>query len=223
MEMSLSTAVTLAALLAAIVWPRLPSLLLLLLLAVVWVSLMFFFRDPERTGPYGAHLVLSPADGRVLLVDEAEEREFLMGRSRRVGIFLSLLDVHVNRSPISGLVEFVRHQPGRFHQAFRPQASQENEHNLLGIVDGEDRVLVKQIAGILARRVVCRVRPGDRLTAGERFGLIKFGSRVEVYLPYQYEICVRHDDRVKAGVTVIARCPQAAASLLPGAQKGSNG
>ncbi len=121
-----------------------------------------------------------------------------------MSIFLSLLDVHVNRSPVTGVVELVSHRSGVFHQAFRPQASQQNEQNLVGIIHGGDRILLKQIAGILARRVVCRVRPGDRLEAGERFGLIKFGSRVEVYLPSRYEVHVRQDDRVVAGVTVIA-------------------
>jgi len=205
LEISVSTAVLLAALLGATLWPGILSNLFLLLSSVAWISLLFLFRDPERTGPSAPNLVLSPADGRVLSVEEIEERDFVQGPARRVSIFLSLFDVHVNRSPVSGVVQLVRHRPGRFHQAFRPLASQENERNLLGIQDGEDRVLLKQIAGILARRVVCRACPGDHLTAGQRFGLIKFGSRVEVFLPPHYAVCVRKDDRVIAGVTVIAR------------------
>jgi phosphatidylserine decarboxylase len=199
--------------------PGVASLVLFLLARLVWVSFVFFFRDPERPSPAEDDLVLSPADGRVLSVDEVEEGEFLMARARRVSIFLSLVDVHVNRSPVAGAVEMVSHRSGRFHQAFRPQASQQNEQNLVGIRHGRDRILLKQIAGILARRVVCRIRPGDCLKAGDRFGLIKFGSRVEVCLPMHYEVLVREDDRVVGGVTVIAsraRQPLRARSLARG-------
>lgn len=203
-EISLGTLLLLAGLVGVLASPGTLTCVLLLLASLIWALLLFFFRDPERSVPPEDFLVLSPADGRVLSVDEAEEQDFLRGRARRVSIFLSLLDVHVNRSPVTGVVELVSHRSGVFHQAFRPQASQQNEQNLVGIVHGADRILLKQIAGILARRVVCRVRPGDRLEAGERFGLIKFGSRFEVYLPPCYEVHVRQDDRVVAGVTVLA-------------------
>jgi phosphatidylserine decarboxylase len=209
LEISLASILVLAGIVGVGTRPGILTLLFLLLVSLVWALLLYFFRDPERRSPPEDHLVLSPADGRVLSVDEMEEREYLVGPARRVSIFLSLLDVHVNRSPVSGLVELVRHRPGKFHQAFRPEASKVNEHNLVGFLHGGNRILLKQIAGILARRVVCRARPGDRLTAGERFGLIKFGSRVEVYLPSHYEVCVREQDRVLGGVTILAKRPPA--------------
>jgi phosphatidylserine decarboxylase len=184
--------------------PGLVTGILLVVATLVWGSLLFFFRDPERSSPADERLVLSPADGQVLSVDDVDEPDFLQGRAHRISIFLSVLDVHVNRSPVTGRVEFVRHRSGAFHQAFRPEASERNEHNLVGIVSQGDRILLRQIAGVLARRVVCRVRPGDHLTSGERFGLIKFGSRVEVYLPLHHTVVVRPDDRVAAGMTVLA-------------------
>jgi phosphatidylserine decarboxylase len=220
-EILLATILMLAGLLGALLWPGLPSFLVFLLLGLLWVLILFFFRDPDRSSPADDRAVLSPADGRVLFVDEVEEPRFLKGRARRVGIFLSLLDVHVNRSPVSGVVELVEHRPGAFHQAFRPEASEQNEHNLLGIVRRDDRILVRQIAGILARRVVCNVRPGDPVTAGERFGLIKFGSRVETYLPAHYEVRVRPQDRVSGGVTVIATLPHASGEKHSGKPGGA--
>lgn len=208
-EICLATGILLAGLCIAFLFPGIPSALAVLPLAFLWALILFFFRDPDRSCPTGGHLVLSPADGRVVSVDQVEEQDFLKAQARRVSIFLSLFDVHVNRSPVSGTVELVKHRPGRFYQAFRPEASQQNEHNLLGIALGSERILVRQIAGVLARRVVCRARPGDRLQAGERFGLIKFGSRVEVYMPSEYEVRVRQGDRVIGGVTVIAGRPPA--------------
>jgi len=218
-EILLATVPVLAGLLGILLWPGPPSLLVFLLLGLLWGLVLFFFRDPERLSPAEGDAVLSPADGRVLFVGEVDEPRFVKGRARRVGVFLSLLDVHVNRSPVSGTVELVEHRPGAFHQAFRPEASEHNEHNLLGIVREDDRILVRQIAGILARRVVCTARPGDHVKAGERFGLIKFGSRVETYFPLHYEVCVRPQDRVLGGVTILAaraRAPDAGRSERQG-------
>jgi phosphatidylserine decarboxylase len=210
LEVGLSTLLFAAALISWLARPGRLSGLLVSALGLVWLGLLFFFRDPERPVPSEVGAYLSPADGKVVSVEPVEEPLFLGDRAVKVAIFLSLFDVHVNRAPVAGVVEFTRHVPGKFLQAFRPEASLANEHNLIGIADGEQRILIKQIAGILARRVVCRVDPGDRLAAGERLGMIKFGSRVEVFLPMASEVLVAVGDRVRGGKSVIARRREAA-------------
>ena len=132
-----------------------------------------FFRDPERVSPVSDRLFLGPADGRVMAVERIREPLFLQGEALKISIFMSLLDVHVNRAPIDGRVVFVQHVPGQFLQAFRPEASELNEHNLIGLDSRYGNVLVRQVAGIMARRVVCWVQPDQRLAMGERLGVIK--------------------------------------------------
>jgi len=190
---------------AAIVWPRLYTVLLAGLFIALFAVLLHFFRDPKRTPPAGEGVFLAPADGEVVEIRQVHEPGFLGGEALKVGIFMSLSNVHVNRAPVGGQVVLVQHVPGQFLQAFRPEASEVNEHNLVGLETGYGRVLVKQIAGILARRVVCWVRPGQRLEAGERLGVIKFGSRVEMYLPLGAQPLVRVGEQVHAGITVVAR------------------
>jgi phosphatidylserine decarboxylase len=190
---------------AAIVWPRLYTVLLAGLFIALFAVLLHFFRDPKRTPPTGEGVFLAPADGQVMEIRQVHEPGFLGGEALKVGIFMSLSNVHVNRAPVRGQVVLVEHVPGQFLQAFRPEASEVNEHNLVGLETGYGRVLVKQIAGILARRVVCWVRPGQRLEAGERLGVIKFGSRVELYLPLGAEPLVRVGEQVHAGMTLVAR------------------
>jgi len=190
---------------AAIVWPRLYTVLLAGLFIALFAVLLHFFRDPKRTPPAGEGVFLAPADGEVVEIRQVHEPGFLGGEALKVGIFMSLSNVHVNRAPVGGRVVLVQHVPGQFLQAFRPEASEVNEHNLVGLETGYGRVLVKQIAGILARRVVCWVRPGQRLEAGERLGVIKFGSRVEMYLPLGAQPLVRVGEQVHAGITVVAR------------------
>jgi phosphatidylserine decarboxylase len=190
---------------AAILWPGLVTFLLAGLTIALFALLLYFFRDPQRTPPAEEGLFLAPADGQVVEVDRVHEPRFLDGDGLKIGIFMSLLDVHVNRSPVEGQVASVEHVPGQFLQAFRPEASEVNEHNLVGLESRYGRVLVRQIAGILARRVVCWVGTGQRLQAGERLGVIKFGSRVEVYLPPGAEPVVGVGDRTRAGVTAVAR------------------
>ena len=189
-------------------WPGLPAFLLALVLMALLVLLVYFFRDPERTAPDGDGLFLAPADGRVDSVERVHEPRHLQGEALRISMFMSLLDVHVNRAPIDGEVVSVEHVPGQFLQAFRPEAAERNEHNLIGMQTRFGQVLVKQIAGIMARRVICWVGPGDKLEAGERLGVVKFGSRVDVYLPTGAEPVVREGDRTTAGVSVIARWQQ---------------
>jgi phosphatidylserine decarboxylase len=160
-----------------------------------------FFRDPERETPAVPGAVLSPADGRVMSVDELDDP--FVGPSVRVATFLSPLDVHVNRSPIAGLVVGVTYSRGRFLAAYQPEAGQVNERCVVNLQGDSARVTVVQIAGVVARRIVCRVGPGDKLVAGERFGLICFGSRTDCYMPRSTRLSVRAGDRVTGGVTVL--------------------
>jgi len=168
-------------------------------------GVLFFFRNPERKVPEGEGLVVSPADGVVLGVEQVEENEFLKEPTRRVSIFLSLFDVHVNRSPIEGKIRYFRYQQGRCIPAYRKEASFLNERNLIGIEGEGLKVLVVQIAGLVARRVVCWAKLDSDIKRGERLGLIKFGSCVEVYLPLSVGIEVKKGDRVRAGETVLGR------------------
>lgn len=161
----------------------------------------FFFRDPERTPAPGEERVVAPADGRVTAVEESADPA---EPGRRVSIFLSIFSVHVNRSPAAGRVSAVRYRPGEFRAAFRGDASERNERNEIVMECRRGRLRVRQIAGAVARRIVCRVSSGDELGRGERFGLIRFGSRTEVLLPPNCRPTVRPGDRVRGGETVIA-------------------
>jgi len=160
-----------------------------------------FFRDPDRTAPAVPGAVLAPADGRVMRIVDIDDP--WVGRAVRVSIFLSPLDVHVNRSPVAALVEGVQHAAGRFLAAYRDEASELNERCTLALQGEVARIGVKQIAGVLARRIVCRVRQGDKLQAGERYGLIRFGSRTDLVVPEGTEIKVRVGDRVRGGETIM--------------------
>ena len=160
-----------------------------------------FFRDPERAPPAVPGAVLAPADGRVREIREVQDP--FVGEAVRVSIFLSPLDVHVNRSPLVALVAEVEFRRGRFLAAYRPEASEVNERCTLRLQGESARVTVTQIAGVVARRVVCRVRPGDKLRAGERFGLIRFGSRTDLFMPRGTEIRCRSGDKVRGGETIM--------------------
>ncbi|HWP65678.1 MAG TPA: phosphatidylserine decarboxylase family protein [Candidatus Limnocylindria bacterium] len=168
---------------------------------------LWFFRDPERVAPGDDHLVVSPADGKVIDVRPVAAPELLGTPATRVSIFMSPLDVHVNRSPVAGRIEAVRYTPGRFHAAFADKASDDNERTAMVLAGGGRRYLVVQIAGALARRIVCRRRQGDALARGERYGLIMFGSRVDLYLPPDVAVRVAEGARVRAGVSVIGEIP----------------
>jgi len=188
-------------------WPHLLTAVLAIFLIVVLLFLFYFLRDPERQVPAGEGLFIAPADGRVVTVRQTEELIFLQGPATQISIFMSVLDVHVNRAPMEGEVAFQEYRPGRFLPAYRHEASDENESNLLGLLEGETRILIKQVAGILARRIVCWSSVGQRLSRGQRFGLIKFGSRVDLFLPPDVEVLVALDEKVRAGETVLARAP----------------
>lgn len=176
-------------------------------LAVLTAFLMYFFRDPERVIPSGPGLVVSPADGRVVDLRgvEHEGRPFT-----RVSIFLSPLDVHVNRSPVEGLICEVTYSPGRFRAAYRQEASIENERNTVTVESPGGEVIFKQIAGVLARRIVFWKKEGQRVERGERIGLMKFGSRVDVLLGPAFEMAVRAGERVRGGSSILARQKQGA-------------
>jgi len=160
-----------------------------------------FFRDPEREVSAGPGAVLAPADGRVIAVEEAEDA--FVGLAIRVAIFLSPFDVHINRAPIAGRVVGAAWSPGRFVAAYRHDAAELNERCTVNLAGDSARVAVVQIAGVVARRIVCRVAPGDKLAAGQRFGLIRFGSRTDCLMPRGARATVRPGDRVTGGVTVI--------------------
>jgi phosphatidylserine decarboxylase len=173
---------------------------------VVAAFMALFFRDPERAVPGIPGAILAPADGRVVDVRAGVDDPFV-GAAQVMSIFLSPLDVHVNRSPLAGLVVDVEYRPGAKVAAYRPDASDRNERTTVAIQGEAGRVVVRQIAGVLARRIVCRVRPGDKLAAGERFGLIKFGSRTDLIVPAAVRLRVRLGDRVRGGETVMAVLP----------------
>jgi len=171
-------------------------------------AVLWFFRNPQRFPPDGEDLVISPADGRVLHVQQVDDHQWGAGRCIKVSIFMSVLDVHVNRSPVSGKVVAKRHVPGKFLVASLDKASDDNERAGLTIVDRLDRRLtVVQVAGLVARRIVCYPAEGARLTRGSRYGLIRFGSRLELYLPVGTDVRVAEGDRTRAGETVIGVLP----------------
>ena len=180
----------------------------------VWLLLVNFFRDPERRVPQGERLILSPADGRSADLEEVDEPEFLGGRALRLGIFLSPLNVHVNRAPMDCRVVQVDYRRGAMHKAYDPRARTENEAAALRLeVDGgRARMIVRQVTGALARRIVCPVQPGARLRAGERYGMIKLGSRTEVWVRADQAVVwrVRIGDTVKGGLTVLGELGPAA-------------
>ncbi|MDE3128083.1 MAG: phosphatidylserine decarboxylase family protein [Gemmatimonadota bacterium] len=182
-------------------WP-LWALAVVLTLLALWVA--YFFRDPERDGPRGDRLVIAPADGRVVHVTEVDEPDFMGGRALRVSIFMNVFNVHVNRYPVSGTVGYVRYNPGKFLNAAVEKASLENEQMSVGLDRGGTRVLMRQIAGLVARRIVTYSKVGDAARQGERMGLIRVGSRVDVFLPPTATVQVRVGQATAAGVTVLA-------------------
>ncbi len=177
-------------------------------LCVIALFVFWFFRDPERTIPAEAGLLVSPADGVVLNVLDVDEPLYLAGRGTRVGVFLSVLDVHVNRAPAAGVVEMVRYTPGRFRDARDARCSAENESNAVGIrLDDGSRILLRQVAGLIARRLVLDVKQGDRVERGQRIGMMKFGSYAEVIVPAGSGLlpAVSLKEKVKAGDTILFR------------------
>ena len=197
-------------------------LAILLLLALIswlfsgWVSLIFwivifytffFFRDPEREIPSDPKAVVAAADGRVTDISEIEEADILKTKTRRIGIFLSIFDVHINRAPVDGRIIYRQHREGVCFDARRPECSEKNEALTWGFENSRGTFVVRQLTGAIARRIVAWADTGDELKKGDRFGMIRFGSRTEVYLPLSADVLVKVGDHVAGGSTIIARLP----------------
>ena len=173
---------------------------------VVTMGVCWFFRDPDRVVPNQPEAVVSPADGKVVSVGDADDTPFYRGRCKKISIFMSVFNVHVNRIPFSGSVKEVRYHPGKFFAANLDKASLQNEHNAVYLEsEGAPALCVVQIAGLIARRIICKVQPGNEVLKGQRYGIICFGSRLDVYLPVDAKIEVAIGDKVKAGSSIIGR------------------
>lgn len=168
------------------------------------IFILYFFRDPERVVPDDPRAVVSPADGKVILIEKVTDERFLHGQVLKISIFMNIFNVHVNRIPYDGVVEEIRYQAGQFLAADQARASFENENNAVFLeVEDDRRMVVVQVAGVLARRIVCWAENGDKVRKGMRFGMIRFGSRLDIYLPLSTQIEVEIDQRVVAGQTVL--------------------
>jgi len=176
---------------------------LLLLSLVLFLFTLNFFRDPNRTTPDKDNVVISPADGKVLFVKEVDDNKFIMGKAKQISIFMSPLNVHVNRIPITGKIEYLKYINGKYLAAFEDKASELNERSEFGISSKFGKVFFTQVAGFMARRIVYEVKLGDSVKIGERFGMIKFGSRVDVIVPAEWQEKVKKDDKVTAGESIL--------------------
>ncbi len=179
---------------------RVPLIILALFLIAFTLN---FFRDPERTVPKKSNIVVSPADGKVLFVKDVLDDKFLNSKAKMISIFMSPLNVHVNRIPISGKVEYLNYIKGDYLAAFEDKASERNERNEIGISSSAGKVLFIQIAGFVARRIISDLKAGETVIIGNRFGMIKFGSRVDIIVPDQWQVKVKKDDNVTAGETIL--------------------
>ncbi len=175
-----------------------------LVLGILTIFLTYFYRNPTRDIPKDDSLILSIADGEILSVENIENN-YIGGKGKKVSIFLSIFDVHINRIPVSGRLDYVKYNPGKFFCAFKDKASTDNEHTEIGMKFSAGKMIFKQIAGILARRIEYDSKPNQQVHGGEIFGMIHFGSRAELFLPDNIEITVKKGDKVKAGVSVIGR------------------
>jgi phosphatidylserine decarboxylase len=204
-------------------WPFIVGALLIAIVAGIWLGrawavpflvltafFLFFFRDPDRRTPAGPQIVVSPADARVMAVGPFPGKGAPAGEWQWISMFLSPVDVHVNRTPVSGTVTRVEYHPGRFLPAYKPEAGELNEWTEVWFDTPGGPVVVRQIVGILARRIVCRLTVNERVAAGQRFGVMKFGSRIDMFLPRSTEILTKVGDKVVGGETVIARLTPAA-------------
>ena len=177
-------------------------------LLILSTFFLFFFRDPDRTVTAPDSAVISPADGRVIVAGPPTGQAFPPDRWQQISIFLSPMDVHVNRMPVSGRVTNVKYHPGRFLPAYRSDAGDLNEFTEVTVDHHGTTIVVRQIVGILARRIVCRVKEGDMVKAGERFGVMKFGSRMDIFVPADSSLLTKVGEKVVGGVTVIATLPE---------------
>ncbi len=181
--------------------------LLALALTVIALWVAYFFRDPERSGDRGSQIVVAPADGKLIMITEVDEPSFLGGKAIRLSIFMNVFNVHVNRYPVDGTVKHLHYNPGKFLNAAAEKSSLENEQSSVGIESGSYRILVRQIAGLVARRIVTYSREGEQVKQGDRMGLIRFGSRVDVFMPVGSTLKVPLGTLTTAGTTVLAELP----------------
>ena len=188
-----------------LLWQNWATGIFLFLATALWLLILYFFRDPNRQVVNEPGLVVGPGDGEVVEIIHEYEDYYLKEDIIRISMFLSVTDVHVQRVPLGGEVTVIDHQPGQYLQAFRPEASNVNEYIAMVIESRYGRVLIKQIAGILARRCVNYVQPGDTLPTGQRFGLIRFGSRLDLFLPPNAQLLVKIGDKIVGGLTPIAQ------------------
>lgn len=200
-----ATAVLVVAAALMFLWQNWLTGSILALTAGLWLAILYFFRDPTRIIQSEPGIVLSPGDGRVVHIAAEQEERYLQGDTVRISIFLSVMDVHVQRIPLEGKVLSVEHQPGKFLQAFKPEASQVNEAISMVVETAFGLILVRQVAGILARRCVNYLVAGEQVHTGQRFGLIRFGSRVDLHLPPEAQVLVAVGDQVHGGITAVAR------------------
>ena len=181
-----------------------PALVIATIFSVFAFLLVFFFRDPKRKIPLGEDLVVSPADGRIDEIESLHSVDFLEGAGLKIGIFMSILNMHINRLPISGEVKYIRYKRGKFMPAFKRKSAEENAQTEVGVENPKIKIILRQIVGLTARRIICNLKVGDKVKMGAKFGMIKFGSRVELVLPQGVEIKVKLRDKVRSGETVMA-------------------
>ena len=181
--------------------------LLALVITVLALWVAYFFRDPERSGERGPNIVVAPADGKLIMITDVDEPAFIGGRATRLSIFMNVFNVHVNRYPVDGTVEYVHYNKGKFLNAAAEKSSLENEQSSVGVQSGSSRILVRQIAGLIARRIVTYSKVGQSVKQGDRMGLIRFGSRVDVFIPTDAKLRVKLGTLTTAGSTVLAELP----------------
>jgi phosphatidylserine decarboxylase len=179
--------------------------LLAIVITVIALWVAYFFRDPERTGQRGADIIVAPADGKLIMITEVDEPSFVGGRAQRLSIFMNVFNVHVSRYPVDGVVKYVHYNKGKFLNAAAEKSSLENEQSSVGIEAGHNRILVRQIAGLVARRIVTYSQLGQAVKQGERMGIIRFGSRVDVFIPMDARLEVPLGTLTTAGTTVLAK------------------
>ena len=179
------------------------KLILIFIPLIFLLFSLYFFRDPNRVTPQGDKIIVSPADGKVLFIKEVFDNKFINGKAKQISIFMSPLDVHVNRIPISGEVEYLKYFKGKYIAAFEDKASEENERAEFGIQSKFGKIFFTQVAGFIARRIVFKIKSGDSVKIGERFGMIKFGSRSDIVVPENWQPKVKKGDHVKAGETIL--------------------
>ena len=203
--MTIGFVAAIVAIAAAVYFRSWPLWLLAIVVTVLALWCAYFFRDPERTGPRGPNLIIAPADGKVLMITEVDEPRFIHGRATRISIFMNVFNVHVNRYPVSGRVDFVWYNPGKFLNAASEKSSLDNEQMSVGVTTPSGvKILTRQIAGLIARRIVTYSKVGDAAEQGQRFGIIRFGSRVDVFVPPTARVNVRLGDVTASGTTVLA-------------------